>query len=63
MIQPTDGYITATINAGHISKTSTPPSPKIGQQLQMNGATIHIYITPEVARQWVGVLETIAEGK
>lgn len=63
MTKPTEGYITAAIQAGHISKTSNPPGPKIGQQVSMAGATTYIYITPEVARQWLPVIQQIAEEK
>jgi len=54
------GEITAAIQAGHIEATATKPN-HIGQQLAMAGSGIHIYITPDVARQWIGVLTPIAE--
>ena len=54
------GQVTATIMAGHIEATTTKPN-NIGQQVVMAGSSVHIYITPNVARQWIGVLEQIAK--
>lgn len=54
------GQVTAAIHAGHIEATATKPN-HIGQQVAMAGSGVHIYITPDVAKQWIGVLETIAE--
>lgn len=55
------GQVHATIVAGSIEATATPPSPRIGNQIVMAGTGVHIYITPDVARQWIGVLESITE--
>lgn len=59
----TEGKLSAVIHLGAISKSSTGPTRIIGQQCYMEGMSGVLYVTPEVARQWIGVLETIAEGK
>lgn len=56
------GRIETTIIAGAIKSTGTPMSARIGQQVRMPGSDALIYITPEIAKQWISVLETIAEG-
>lgn len=50
-----------SITATAIEPSHTNPIPHVGTQLRMAGGN-YIYFTPEVARQWIGVLKTIAEG-
>ena len=52
-----------SIEAGHLTPTPTPPSVLLGQQFQMDGSPVLLYITPEVAKQWLTVLKTIAGEK
>ena len=56
-----EGHTHTTILAGTIEATRTPPSDHIGQQFKMAGTTAPIYFTPEVARQWIAALGTIAK--
>ena len=56
------GRINVSIEAGHLKPTITPPSPQLGKQVEMDGSNVLLYITPEVAKQWLTVLKTIAEG-
>ena len=59
-----EGTVGVSITAGHIAATDQPPHPVIGQQVVMGtGVDFMLHITPDVARQWIGVLQTIAEGK
>lgn len=53
--------ISAGIIAGEIEPTGN--NTQIGHQVRMNGAEIRLYITPEVAAQWLPVIQKIAEGK
>ena len=55
------GQVTAAIIAGHIEATNTAPN-KIGQQIAMAGSGVMLYITADVARQWLPVITQIAEG-
>ena len=55
----TKGIVTVSILAGHIQATHVKAHPLIGKQLAI-GDDIHVHITPDVARQWIGVLEQIA---
>ena len=50
-----------SIEAGHLTPTPTPPSQLLGQQFQMDGSPVLLYITPTIAKQWIEVLETIAK--
>ena len=59
----TAGRINVSIEAGHLKPTITPPSPALGKQVEMDGSNVLLYITPEVAKQWLTVLETIAGEK
>lgn len=56
----TTGNVSVSVAAGHIKATSQPTNPEIGQQVSM-GDDLYFHITPEIARQWIGVLETIAK--
>ena len=59
----TEGTVGVSITAGHIAATDQPMHPVIGQQVSMGtDAAFMLHITPEVAKQWISVLETIAEG-
>ena len=58
----TTGSIYVSVNAGHIKAANLPPHEIIGQQVRM-GDDLYFHITPDVARQWIGVLTTVAEGK
>lgn len=51
--------ISAGILAGAIEATGNV-GPLIGHQVNMTGSDIRIYITPEIARQWLPVLAQIA---
>jgi hypothetical protein len=53
------GQVQASVVAGHIEATATKPN-NIGKQVAMTGSGVMFYFTPDVARQWIGVLETIA---
>ena len=58
----TEGTVGVSIVAGHIAATDQPIHPRIGQQVFMgSGADFAFHITPDVARQWIGVLEPIAK--
>jgi len=64
MTTTTEGTVGVSITAGHIAATDQPLHPVIGQQIVMGtGVDFMLHITPDVARQWIGVLEQIAEGK
>lgn len=54
------GHISIAVVAGDIRATTQPVEPKLGQQVRM-GDTLFFHIKPEVARQWIGVLEPIAK--
>lgn len=55
--------ITAVIHLGPIEKTGTTPGRIVGQQLTMDGLHGALYITAEVAKQWLPIIETIATEK
>lgn len=62
MTAATEGTVGVSITAGHIKATDQPIHKTIGQQVFMGtGGDFAIHITPETARQWIGVLERIAE--
>jgi len=64
MTTTTEGTVGVSITAGHIAATDQPMHPVIGQQIVMGtGIDFMLHITPGVARQWIDVLEPIAEGK
>jgi len=52
-----------SIEAGHLTPTPTPPSQLLGQQFQMDGSPVLLYITPTTAKQWIETLTPIAEEK
>ena len=55
--------ITAIIHLGDIEKTSTTSGRLVGHQLVMEGLGGFIYVTPEVAAQWIPILTAIANEK
>lgn len=58
----TEGAVGVSITAGRIASSDLPPHPLIGQQVFMGTkGDFAIHITPEIARQWIGVLETVAK--
>lgn len=56
----TEGRSYVNVHAGHLEAT-TVPATHIGKQTIMRGSGITFYFTADVARQWIGVLETIAK--
>ena len=50
-----------SIEAGHLTPTPTPPSQLLGQQFQMDGSPVLLYITKAVAKQWIETLTTITK--
>jgi hypothetical protein len=57
------GTVNFTITAGPLTDTGNTIG-SIGRQLRMDGIGAdfnHIYITPEVAQQWLTILEPIAK--
>jgi hypothetical protein len=54
-----DYYPSVSIVAGPLTLASNPIGT-LGHMLKMHGGATYITITPETARQWIGVLETIA---
>ena len=55
-----NGIVSAMIVAGPIENTGHS-IPDLGQQLSMDHTRVMLYITPTMARQWIGVLEQIAK--
>jgi hypothetical protein len=53
--------MTVSITATEVERVPKSPIPDVGIQLRMGGGK-YIYFTPDVARQWIGVLTKIAEG-
>lgn len=54
-----DQYPSVSIVAGPIEPAANPVGI-LGHMLKMHGGATYITITPETARQWIGVLEQIA---
>ena len=50
-----------SIEAGHLTPTPTPPSQLLGQQFQMDGSPVLLYITPTIAKQWIETLNKITK--
>ena len=57
-----DQYPSVTIVAGDI-RQARPISPDYGALLRMHDGATYISISPETARQWLPVLQTIAGEK
>lgn len=57
------GAVSVSVIAGEIEVTNTPITltPSLGQQVVMGNSGLYFHIKPEVARQWVSVLEPIAK--
>jgi hypothetical protein len=55
-----DYYPSVSIVAGPLTMPRDPHGT-LGHMLKMHGGAMYITITPEIAKQWIGVLETIAE--
>lgn len=56
----TEGRSYVNVHAGDLEATKIPAT-RIGKQTVMKGSGITFYFTPEVARQWITVLETISK--
>jgi hypothetical protein len=54
-----DLYPSVSIVAGPLTPAANPLGV-LGHMLKMHGGAAYITITPETARQWIGVLEQIA---
>ena len=55
-----DHYPSVTIVAGELEQV-VAPAATFGHMVRMHGGATYIHITPETAKQWIGVLNTIAE--
>ncbi len=55
--------LSVSILAGPIELADRPPNPDVGQMVLMGFSGFYFHITPEIAKQWVPVLETIAGEK
>ncbi|MEV8149920.1 hypothetical protein AB0O52_17465 [Arthrobacter sp. NPDC080073] len=54
------GSVSVSVLAGPIDVAPIASNERIGQQIRM-GDDFFFHIKPDVARQWISVLETIAE--
>lgn len=57
-----DHYPSVSIVAGPLTLPRDPYGT-LGHMLKMHGGATYITITPEIAKQWIGVLETIASNE
>lgn len=57
----TKGDVSVSLTLGDISPTQTPYLGGVGKQCWIAGASTLVYIKPEVAQQWIPVLQEIAE--
>lgn len=59
------GAISISVIAGEIEMTHTSATltPSLGQQIVMGNSGLYIHIKPEVARQWLPIIQKIAEGE
>jgi hypothetical protein len=55
--------LSVSILAGPIKLADRVPDPKVGQMVLMGFSGFYFHITPEIAKQWVPVLEQIAGEK
>lgn len=55
-----DLYPSVSIVAGPLTLPDNPHGT-LGHMVKMHGGAIYITITPEMARQWIETLTTIAE--
>lgn len=52
------GIVSASVIAGHIEDLGS--SPDTGHQLKMADGTLFIHIRPEIAAQWLPIIQHIA---
>lgn len=55
--------LSVSVLAGPIELADRGPDPKVGQMVLMGFSGFYFHITPEIAKQWLPVLETIAGEK
>lgn len=60
MTARTNTIVSVNIIAGHIRATDQPRHELLGQQVTM-GQDLYFNLTPEVAAQWLPVIQTIAD--
>jgi len=53
--------LSVSILAGPIQLADRPPNPEIGQMVLMGVSGFYFHITPEIAKQWVPVIASIAK--
>lgn len=53
--------LSVSIMAGPIKLADRPPSPEVGQMVLMGVTGFYFHIHPEIAKQWIPVLESIAK--
>ena len=52
--------LSVSIMAGPIELADRPPNPDVGQMVLMGHSGFYFHIHPEIAKQWIPVLQTIA---
>lgn len=62
MSNPTIGNVSVSVSAGPIRESAQPADPIVGKMVMM-GDSLYLHIKPEVAAQWLPVIQKIAEGK
>lgn len=55
-----NGLLNVSVLAGEIQPTQQAINPAIGKQVTMGDSGLIFHITPEIAKQWLPVLQTIA---
>jgi hypothetical protein len=53
------GSVGVSVVAGYIEVTSTARTA-VGQQVEMAGSSVYFYIRPDVAKQWLPIIEKLA---
>ena len=53
--------LSVSILAGPIELADRPPNPDVGQMVLMGVSGFYFHIHPEIAKQWIPVLESIAK--
>ena len=53
--------LSVSILAGPIELADRPPNPDVGQMVLMGVSGFYFHITPEIAKQWVPVIASIAK--
>jgi len=56
-----DYYPSVSIVAGPLTPPANDPIGSLGRMFKMHGGATYITITPDVARQWITVLESISK--